>query len=59
MAKNATCNLEQRSDHEKSCSLNNFEEKICYYIAVTNPFALLTGISSKHNNDVYCLNVLH
>ena len=30
-----------------------------YYIAVKNLFALLTGITSKHVGDFYCLNFFH
>ena len=30
----------------------------CHYIAVTKLLALLRGVTSKHNGDIYCLNRL-
>ena len=33
-------------------------EARCHYIAVTKLFALLRGVTSKHNGDIYCLNRL-
>ena len=34
-------------------------EKQCHYLAVKKLSALLRGIFSKHNGDIYCLNFLH
>ena len=37
----------------------NEEKEEWHYLAVTNFFALLRGIISKHKGDYYCLNCLH
>ena len=37
----------------------NEQKESWHYLAVRNLSALLTGITSKHNGDFYCLNCLH
>ena len=37
----------------------NEEKEGWHYLAVRKLFALLRGISSKHDGDFYCLNCLH
>ena len=37
----------------------NEEKEEWHYLAVTNFFALLHEITSKHKGDYYCLNCLH
>ena len=34
-------------------------EEEWHYLAVKNLSALLTGVTSKHQDDFYCLNCLH
>ena len=31
----------------------------CHYLAMKSLSALLTGITSNHNEDFYCLNCFH
>ena len=36
-----------------------FEGQLWHYLAVKKPSKLLRGITSKHQDDFYCLNCLH